>query len=272
MTRYVVVDRLPDDPLMEGRPLEILKPASMRDERFDVLWKFLRDSYGGILPVDKRFAFQVDLVHANVPSPGIPADAAVHQAATNAKNTAPVKKSSAPRGNHKKGKVDRLVRRPVSPDDLLDSAGIEQDADMALLEEALENRPLRATKQVARKPLRITSPEVAEEGTSSEVLEASVEVPAPGGAYAATLNYPGPTTDLEKEAARIDNPGPLNASPDALEALVTGSGQPQREPHTRPRPRGVLRTAKDTLSHATFPPSGDSVSDAWQKVKPITFY
>ncbi|KIO16515.1 carbohydrate-binding module family 1 protein, partial [Tulasnella calospora MUT 4182] len=133
--KYVLTERMPMDPLVEGKTLEIQRPTAMEDPRFDAWWKFMVQSYDGTLTDEQCFMFRVEAVHQNIPAPPAPAEASAHQAAINASKTIPMKKVPA-KGGPKKGRKAIKESAFAEADDFLDAAGIAEDEDAGMLEMA----------------------------------------------------------------------------------------------------------------------------------------
>ncbi|KAG9042711.1 hypothetical protein FS837_010474 [Tulasnella sp. UAMH 9824] len=234
--KYVLTERMPMDPLVEGKRLEIQKPTAMEDRRFDVWWKFMVESYDGTLSEEDRFMFQVEEIHRNLPAPPAPADASVHQAAVNAAKTAPLKKPAATGGVKKGRKAAKRV--PSSEwDGLLDSAGLAEDEDEAMLETASDDRHKSQRKQLARKVRRVESPdpEIEQAGCPEKLSPGTCE--SPGGDDFSGDSFMG------------------RATPD--EAVVRAK--------PRPRARGELPTATEALAHSSFPSNDKAILTSWQE-------
>ncbi|KIO27209.1 hypothetical protein M407DRAFT_7390 [Tulasnella calospora MUT 4182] len=271
--KYVVTERMPMDPLVEGKTLEIQKPAAMEDPRFDAWWKFMVESYDGSLSEEDRFMFQVEALHRNIPAPPIPAEASIHQAAINSTKTVPMKKSAA-KGAQKKSR--KTKRSSTAEDDgFLDAAGLAEDVDAAMLDMALDDQPKPKGKQRAKKTPRVESPEP---GTLPPEEQVPVgRVPREGSPLrrvALAAARPGGSTSDTLDASQIsDSDIPLNGvaenalTPNGqrVESSGVSSDQPVVQEKSRPRPRGVLVAALDVLEHESFPNKDKDLAIRWQE-------
>lgn len=283
MADYIVSERMPDDPLVRGKPLEIAKPSFMPNVRFNVLWKFLLDSYNGSLPSEKRFMFKVEALHQNMPAPLPPGDEAVHHTAINSAKTAPLNKAAA-NSAFKRGRKRKSIPLPSSDDEVFDAAGIAEDEDAALLSLALADPARGRRKRSTRSIRRVESPEASD--LDADALPGSgpggIATP-PGGAPSEATSGDEPPMDISRHgfppgAAELTaKPKSFetgddldaeraadNSSPEDKVSLHSTSLKPK--PHVRPRPRGTLPPATETLGHSSFPANPEDILNRWKEV------
>ncbi|KAG8902028.1 hypothetical protein FRC00_002730 [Tulasnella sp. 408] len=274
MADYIVSERMPDDPLVAGKPLEIAKPSFMPDVRFDALWRFLLDSYNGNLPSRKRFMFKVEALHQNMPVPQPPGDETVHQAAMNSAKTAPLKKAAA-KGAPRKGRTRKSLPLPSSEDELFDAPGIAEDEDAALLSAALADPAGHRRKRMTRSVLRVESPEASD-----------FEADAPQGSAPRGFRLPrgvaqsGATSSNEPftEASRQGLPPAAveqTANSKSAEKRETDSSRKEKPPlpptsstpnvRIPPRPRGTLSPATEVLRHPSSPANSEDLLNRWNE-------
>ncbi|KAG9011399.1 hypothetical protein FRB90_007324 [Tulasnella sp. 427] len=295
---WVDPSRLPPDPLVPGKPLEIGKPSAMHKKRFNALWQFLIDSYNGKIPPEKRFAFKIELLHLNLPSVPVPADPSVHQASVNAERTQPMKKKSGPKEIRSVVKGQAIEDSDALPS-LLDGPGISEDIDAALLEAALQSGasgqkrtqknmklPLastnRAVNGVRVQPpgkdpggMRATEKPAGDRSLKerpaeeTRITERSAGGRSVAGRSAGGQPVPGQAV-AEKSLAMDVEACPKRAVPRETTqgdpvAVVEIDKEPAAPSRPRPRPRGPLPPATDALDHPSLLLERQAIAGSWKE-------
>ncbi|KAG8929553.1 hypothetical protein FRC01_004160 [Tulasnella sp. 417] len=249
--KYVDTERMPIDPLVEGKKLEIQRPTAMEDLRFDAWWNFMIASYDGTLPEANRFMFHVEALHDDIPTPPTPEEASVHQAAINAAKTVPMKKSTASGGSKKGRKTTKQTPRSDAAR-FLDVPGITEDEDEALLVTAFDKQGKPGLKQRPKKVRWVESPEPVDEDSERQA-ETTVGGEQPGESLSSES-----AMDLFEENA-------ATASGQAAHFARVSLSEPVVQAKPRPRPRGELSPAVEHLSHPSFPGNNDMILTRWQQ-------
>ncbi|KAG9043289.1 hypothetical protein FS837_009775 [Tulasnella sp. UAMH 9824] len=230
---YIDVERMPMDPDYPTQRLQLQRLSAMSELRVKAFFKFLIESYNGHLSADEAFYLKHESRHLNVPSPTAPEDPSIHHAAAAAAKTKvpPGKRTVTKPKGRRGGRIGESVLGTISEDeDLGDLAGLEEDNDAALLDQALARGVEKPTASSSRKAhkRRIESPP---DSTSSTTGHSQTQVPITEG-VSMRLN------ELESVTAR-----------------------------SRPRPMSILNQGTDEVMHKRFVPGFVEDPVTWNKFK-----